>query len=239
MTLRIEAGLPLVDVEWHNSRLAFTDHDGSRPRSSASAGCSAASATATAPVRRRARRSAASWSTARRAGRPSGSSSTGDDWDRLYREAGLFPPKDEHPLPYESMLLRRRAGARRSATARASSTPPCSSGTSASPGSAPTSRPPAPSCTSSSPSTTTTPRSGATTTMPFFNPDEEDGEAMSSPRVRRDRRRRRPQRPDQRGVPRQGRPAHAGAGAERHGRRRGDHRGAAARASTSRRSPTR
>ena len=26
MMLRIEAGLPLVDVEWHNSRLAFTDH---------------------------------------------------------------------------------------------------------------------------------------------------------------------------------------------------------------------
>jgi aminomethyltransferase len=25
-------------------------------------------------------------------------------WDRLYRDAGLLPPKDEHPLPYESML---------------------------------------------------------------------------------------------------------------------------------------
>jgi glycine cleavage system aminomethyltransferase T len=27
------------------------------------------------------------------------------DWDRLHREAGLFPPKSEHPLPYESMVL--------------------------------------------------------------------------------------------------------------------------------------
>jgi aminomethyltransferase len=25
-------------------------------------------------------------------------------WDRLHREAGLLPAKDEHPLPYESML---------------------------------------------------------------------------------------------------------------------------------------
>jgi aminomethyltransferase len=27
------------------------------------------------------------------------------DWDRLYRDAGLFPPKSEHPFPYESMIL--------------------------------------------------------------------------------------------------------------------------------------
>jgi aminomethyltransferase len=26
------------------------------------------------------------------------------DWDRLHREAGLLTVKDEHPLPYESML---------------------------------------------------------------------------------------------------------------------------------------
>jgi aminomethyltransferase len=25
-------------------------------------------------------------------------------WDRLHREAGLLPPKDEHPPPYEQML---------------------------------------------------------------------------------------------------------------------------------------
>ena len=28
-----------------------------------------------------------------------------DDWLRLYRENDLFPPKSEHPLPYESMIL--------------------------------------------------------------------------------------------------------------------------------------
>ena len=44
MMLRIEAGLPLVDVEWHNSRLAFTDDRAGHPQaSSAWAGCSAAS----------------------------------------------------------------------------------------------------------------------------------------------------------------------------------------------------
>ena len=26
------------------------------------------------------------------------------DWDRLHRDAGLLPPKSEHPLPYESVL---------------------------------------------------------------------------------------------------------------------------------------
>ena len=32
MMLRIEAGLPLVDVEWRNSRLAFTDHERVTPK---------------------------------------------------------------------------------------------------------------------------------------------------------------------------------------------------------------
>ena len=27
-----------------------------------------------------------------------------EHWARLHREAGLLAPKDEHPLPYESML---------------------------------------------------------------------------------------------------------------------------------------
>ena len=30
--LRIEAGLPLVDVEWHDSRTAWTDHDRVTPK---------------------------------------------------------------------------------------------------------------------------------------------------------------------------------------------------------------
>ena len=32
MMLRIEAGLPLIDVEWHNSRTAFTDADRVTPK---------------------------------------------------------------------------------------------------------------------------------------------------------------------------------------------------------------
>jgi aminomethyltransferase len=31
-------------------------------------------------------------------------------WARLHREAGLLPPKDEHPPPYESMLYDAPAG---------------------------------------------------------------------------------------------------------------------------------
>jgi aminomethyltransferase len=30
-----------------------------------------------------------------------------DAWDRLYRNAGLLPPKSEHPWPYEAMLYDR------------------------------------------------------------------------------------------------------------------------------------
>ena len=32
------------------------------------------------------------------------------DWDRLYRDAGLLPPKNEHPLSYESVLYDAAAG---------------------------------------------------------------------------------------------------------------------------------
>ncbi len=54
------------------------------------------------------------------------------------------------------------------------------------------------------------------------------GRRHDLPRVRRDRRRRRPQRAHPRGVPREGGAAHPGAGEERRRRRRGDHRGAGA-----------
>ena len=40
MMLRIEAGLPLTGVEWHDSRTAWTDHDRVTPKeASARAGC--------------------------------------------------------------------------------------------------------------------------------------------------------------------------------------------------------
>jgi aminomethyltransferase len=101
--LRIEAGLPLIDVEWHNSRLAFTDHErvsptelgmgwmlrGLQDDDRAFIGGDA--------IRREL------------AGRTSRWASVSvvvdwQEWDELYRGAGMLPPKNEHPLSYESML---------------------------------------------------------------------------------------------------------------------------------------
>ena len=58
------------------------------------------------------------------------------DWDRLYRDAGELPTKDEQPLGWEQWL--RDDATSRSATSPASSTRRCSSATSAWPGSGPT-----------------------------------------------------------------------------------------------------
>ena len=103
MTLRIEAGLPLIDVEWHNSRTAWTDaqrvtpqelgmgwmlrgvDDDSRPFTGRTA------------IRRELAARTSRWATV-------GIVVDWSHWDRLYREAGLLPPKDERPAPYESML---------------------------------------------------------------------------------------------------------------------------------------
>jgi aminomethyltransferase len=103
MTLRIEAGLPLVDVEWHNSRLAFTDEervtpqelgmgwmlrgvrDGDRPFVGRTA------------IVRELDESTSRWASVALV-------VDWADWDRLHRAAGLLPPKDERPLSYESML---------------------------------------------------------------------------------------------------------------------------------------
>ena len=103
MMLRIEAGLPLVDVEFSNSRLAFTDHDrvtpqelgmgwmlrGVREDDRAFVGRDA--------IRRELTEGTSRWATV-------GIVVDWAHWDRLHRDAGLLPPKDEHPLPYESML---------------------------------------------------------------------------------------------------------------------------------------
>ncbi|MDX6309419.1 MAG: aminomethyltransferase [Nocardioidaceae bacterium] len=102
MMLRIEAGLPLIDVDFHNSRLAFTDHDRVTPKElgmgwmlrniddeRAFVGRDA--------IRRELDQNTSRWATV---------AIVVDwrDWDRLYRDAGLLPPKDERPLAYESML---------------------------------------------------------------------------------------------------------------------------------------
>ena len=108
MMLRIEAGLPLVDVEWHNSRTAFTDHQrvtptelgmgwmlrGVKDDDRAFMGGRA--------IRRELSEKSSRWA----------SVAVVVDWhawDSLYRDAGLLPPKNEHPLPYESVLHDRPA----------------------------------------------------------------------------------------------------------------------------------
>lgn len=103
MMLRIEAGLPLIDVEWHNSRLAFTDHDRVTPKELGMGWMLKGVRTGerafigSRAIRHELIEGTSRWATV-------GTVVDWADWDRLYREAGLLPPKSEHPLPYESML---------------------------------------------------------------------------------------------------------------------------------------
>ena len=104
MTLRIEAGLPLVDVEWHDARLSMADSEcvtpkelglgwmlrGVRDGSRRFVGSEA--------IRRELVEGTSRWAT-------TGIVVDPHDWDRLHRDAGLFPTKSEHPLSYESMVL--------------------------------------------------------------------------------------------------------------------------------------
>ncbi len=103
MMLRIEAGLPLVDVEWRNSRLAFSDEERVTPTElglgwmlrgvldgdRAFRGRDA--------IRQEVVSKSSRWATV-------GLVVDWQHWDRLHRDAGLLPYKNEHPLPYESML---------------------------------------------------------------------------------------------------------------------------------------
>ena len=104
MTLRIEAGLPLVDIEWHDARLSMADFEcvtpkelglgwmlrGVRDGSRRFVGSEA--------IRRELVDGTSRWAT-------TGIVVDASDWDRLHRDAGLFPTKSEHPLSYESMVL--------------------------------------------------------------------------------------------------------------------------------------
>jgi aminomethyltransferase len=104
MPLRIEAGLPLVDVEWHDSRLALSDADRVTPKELGLGWMLRG-------VRDGSRRFVGSEAIRREL--VDGTSrclTTGivvdwADWDRLFRAAGLLPTKSEQPLPYESMVL--------------------------------------------------------------------------------------------------------------------------------------
>ncbi|WP_426562575.1 aminomethyltransferase family protein [Angustibacter sp. McL0619] len=108
--LRIEAGLPLVDVEWHNSRLAFTDHERVTPTELGMGWMLRGlqdddrSFIGGAAIRRELAGRTSRWAAV---------SVVVDwqEWDSLYRDAGLLPPKNENPLPYESMLYDDDGGA--------------------------------------------------------------------------------------------------------------------------------
>ena len=103
MMLRIEAGLPLVDVEWHNSRTAFTDADrvtpkelglgwmlrGVRDGDRAFVGGES--------IRRELLDRTSRWASV-------GFVVDWQEWTRLHRDAGLLPAKNERPLPYESVV---------------------------------------------------------------------------------------------------------------------------------------
>ena len=103
MMLRIEAGLPLVDVEWTNSRLAFSDEQRVTPTELGMGwmlrGVDADDRpfVGRAAIRRELAAGTSRWRTV-------GLVVDWAAWDRLHRDAGLLPAKDEHPLPYESML---------------------------------------------------------------------------------------------------------------------------------------
>jgi aminomethyltransferase len=104
---RIEAGLVLINVEFSSSRFAYTDqqrvtpielgfrwmlrgiNDDDRPFIGRNA------------IRREIAEKTSRWSTV-------GLLLDWADWNRLYTEAGLIPPKDETPLEYESMLYEDR-----------------------------------------------------------------------------------------------------------------------------------
>ncbi len=103
MMLRIEAGLALIDVDWHNSRTAWVDADRVTPRELGMAWMLRGIDDDTRPfvgrdaIRRELAGGTSRWAT-------TGFVVDWEDWDRLYRGAGLLPPKDPHPVPYEVML---------------------------------------------------------------------------------------------------------------------------------------
>lgn len=101
--LRIEAGLPLVDVEWTDSTLAWSDEQritptelgmgwmlkGVREGTRRFLGSEA--------IRRELEQGSSRWAT-------TGIVLDWQDWNRLHRDNGLLPVKDELPLGWESWV---------------------------------------------------------------------------------------------------------------------------------------
>ena len=100
---RIEAGLVLINVEFSSSRFAYTDHDRITPKELGFGWMLKGLDDDDRPfigrdaIRREVADKTSRWATV-------GLVLDWADYDRLYNEAGLIPPKDETPLDYESML---------------------------------------------------------------------------------------------------------------------------------------
>ena len=100
---RIEAGLVLINVEFSSSRFAYTDHDRITPKELGFGWMLKSIDDDSRPfigrqaLRRELAEKTSRWATV-------GLVIDWADYDRVYNQAGLIPPKDETPLDYESML---------------------------------------------------------------------------------------------------------------------------------------
>jgi aminomethyltransferase len=100
---RIEAGLVLIDVDFTSSRLAYTDHERVTPKELGFGWMLRGIQDDDRPfigrnaIRKELADKTSRWSMV-------GLVLDWRHYARLYTEVGLLPPKDENPVPYESML---------------------------------------------------------------------------------------------------------------------------------------
>jgi aminomethyltransferase len=100
--LRIEAGLPLVDVDWTDSTLAWSDEQRVTPTELGMGWMlrgvrEGRRFVGSEAIRRELSTGSSRWAT-------TGIVVDWRAWDRLHRDAGLLPTKDEHALSWESWL---------------------------------------------------------------------------------------------------------------------------------------
>jgi aminomethyltransferase len=100
---RIEAGLVLIDADFHSSRFAYTDEERTTPIEMGFAWMFRDLETSDRhfigrdAIRREIADKTSRWKMV-------GLVIDWQDWDRRYRAVGLIPPKDETPIVYEMML---------------------------------------------------------------------------------------------------------------------------------------